>query len=106
MKPANHPPDAVLRAYGDLINQVFLFLRVRAHSDDFNHEELFDLADAMHNIGAIFVDYGAWTDDEKYRRLYLRPFDTKWSKGSIRLESFLESRLQEHLKSKGDVLEC
>src|SRR6266700_1088726 len=98
MKPIVHPPDAVLRAYGDLINQVFLFLRVRSHNKDLNHEELFDLADAMHNIAGIIMDYGAWTDDEKYRELYLRPFDAKWGKNSIRLEQFLESRLREHLK--------
>src|SRR5262245_55540902 len=76
MKPAVHPPDAVLRAYADLLNQVFLFLRSRSHSLD--QEELFDLADALHNIGGILADYGAWTDDENYRRLYLRPFDRRW----------------------------
>jgi hypothetical protein len=94
-KPVKHAPDAVLRAYGDLVNQVFLFLRGRSH-DDLNREEIFDLADAMHNIGGIFVDYGSWTDDEKYRQLYLRPFDTKWGKNGFGLEKFLQSRLEEH----------
>jgi hypothetical protein len=96
MKPVVHPPDAVLRAYADLLNQVFLFLRVRSHDKARDVEELFDLADALHNIGGILVDYGAWTDDEKYRRLYLRPFDVKWGSKSIRLEQFLQSRLDEH----------
>ena len=99
MEPIAHPPDAVLRAYGDLINQVFLFLRTRSRGDDLAEGELFDLADAMHNIAGIIVDYGAWTDDEKYRRLYLRPFDSKWGARSIRLEQYLEARLQQHLKS-------
>jgi hypothetical protein len=63
-----------------------------------DQEELFDLADAMHNIGGILADYGAWTDDEKYRQLYLRPFDSKCGNKSIRLEEFLQSRLDEHSK--------
>ncbi|HMF18403.1 MAG TPA: hypothetical protein VKE98_14430 [Gemmataceae bacterium] len=96
MKPVVHPPDAILRAYGDLINQVFLFLRASSHHID--HAELFDLADAMHNVATIVMDYGAWTDDKKYREYYLRPFDAKWGKTSIQLEQYLESRLQEHLK--------
>lgn len=98
MKPVIHPPDAILRAYADLLNQAFLFLRGRSHGKTLDQEELFDLADALHNIGGIFVDYGAWTDDEKYRRLYLRPFDRKWENKSIRLEEFLQTRLDEHLK--------
>jgi hypothetical protein len=98
MKAVVHPPDAVLRAYADLLNQVFLFLRGRSHDKGLDQEELFDLADALHNIGGILADYGAWTDDEKYRRLYLRPFDRKWGNKSIRLEEFLQSRLDEHLK--------
>jgi hypothetical protein len=93
VKPINHPPDAVLRAYCDLITQVFLVLRIRSHDKEFNREELFDLADAMHNISGIIADYGSWTDDEKYRRLYLRPFDAKWGNNSICLEQFIESRL-------------
>jgi hypothetical protein len=96
MKPVVHPPDAVLRAYADLLNQVFLFLRGRSHDKALDQEELFDLAETLHNIGGILADYGAWTDDEKYRRLYLRPFDKKWGSESLRLEEFLQSRLVEH----------
>jgi hypothetical protein len=73
MKPVVHPPDAVLRAYADLLNQVFLLLRGCSHDRALDEEELFDLAGALDNIGGILADYGAWTDDEKYRRLYLRP---------------------------------
>jgi hypothetical protein len=99
MKPVNHPPDAVLRAYADLPNQVFLFLRGRSHDHALDQEALFDLVDAMHNSSGIIVHYGSWTDDEKYRRLYLRPFDEKWGKKSLRLEQFLQSRLEEYLKN-------
>ena len=54
MKPVSHPPDALLRAYADLLDQVFLFLRGRSHGNAFDRIELFDLADAMHNISAHF----------------------------------------------------
>ena len=96
MNPIVHPPDAVLRAYADLLNQVFLFLRSRSHDKALELEELFDLGDALHNIGGILVDYGAWTDDETYRRLYLRPFDLKWGNKSLQMEQFLQSRLDQY----------
>lgn len=98
MKAVACPPDAVLRAYADLLDQVFLFLRGRSRAKALDHDELFDLADALHNIGGIVADYGAWADDEKYRQLYLRPFDRKWGNESMRLEEYLQSRLDEHLK--------
>jgi hypothetical protein len=99
MKPIVNPPDAILRAYADLINHVFLCLRLRGRSGEVDTEELFDLADAMHNVGDLIANYGAWTDDAKYRRLFLRPFDLKWEGRSIRLEEYLESRLKEHSAS-------
>ena len=58
MKPVHHPPDAILRAYADLLDQVFLFLRARSHDKGLDPKQLFDLADAMHNISAILADYG------------------------------------------------
>lgn len=96
MKSVQHPPEVVLRAYADLVNQVFLFLRGRSHASKLDQEEIHALADAMHNVGGIFADYGAWTDDEKYRELYLRPFDAQWGKSAFRLEDFLECRLREY----------
>jgi hypothetical protein len=95
MKPVLHPPDAVIRAYGDLLQHVFIYVRFR--SSEINSQELFDLADAMHNVASIITDYGDWTDDERYRELYLRPFDAKWGAQSIRLEEVLESRLRLYL---------
>lgn len=96
MKPVTHPPDVLLRAYGDLVNQAFLFLRGYSHGNEIDRSELHDLGDAMHNVAGIIMDYGEWTDDEKYRELYLRPFDAKWGTKSIRLEDFLESRIRVH----------
>lgn len=94
MKPVQHPPDAVLRAYADLLGQVFLYLRARSQAKALDRDEIHDLADALHNIGGLLADYGSWTDDEKYRRYYLRPFDAKWGSRGLHLEAFLESRLQ------------
>src|SRR5262249_10847047 len=99
MRPVIHPPDTVLQAYADLVNQAFVYLRCRSRDIALDQEEIFDLADALHNIGGIFADYGTWTDDEKYRRLYLRPFDRKWGDKGLRLEEFLQSRLDEHSKT-------
>jgi hypothetical protein len=94
MKPVVHPPDAILRAYADLINHVFLCLRNRSRTEDLGEAELFDLADAMHNVGDLITDYGSWTDDAKYREFYLRRFDEKWRGETMGLEEFLESRLK------------
>jgi hypothetical protein len=98
MKPVQHPPEVVLRAYADLVNQVFLFLRSRSHTSKSEQQEIQALADAMHNVGSIFSDYGAWTDDKKYRALYLRPFDSQWGRSTFRLEEYLDGRLQEYLR--------
>ncbi|HEX3314856.1 MAG TPA: hypothetical protein VHR72_08205, partial [Gemmataceae bacterium] len=97
-----HPPDAVLRAYADLINYIFLLLRITSRTDELSDECLFDLADAMHNIGGLISDYGAWTDDAKYRERYLRRFDEKWNGRNINLEAYVESRLKEYLKPGSD----
>jgi hypothetical protein len=51
----------------------------------------------MHNIAGIMTNYGGRPDDERYRELYLRPFDAKWGTRSIALEQFLESRLRVHM---------
>ncbi len=96
MKAPQLPPTPILRAYADLVNQVFLFLRGRSHAAKIDPEEIQALADAMHNVGGIFSDYGAWTDDAKYRELYLRPFDVCWGKRAIRLEEFLDARIRHH----------
>ncbi len=93
MKPVRHPPDEILRAYAELVNHTFLF--VRAHSGSPKDADVVHaLADAMHNVGAIFTDYGDWPDDEKYRTAYLRPFDAQWAQRAFSLEGFLESRLR------------
>ena len=98
-KPSvSHSPDKVLRAYADLLSQVLIYQRAMTGSKQANNQELRDLADAMHNIGHIFVDYGMVMDDEKYRTLYLRRFDHQWAVKGFGLEQFLESRLSVYSK--------
>lgn len=101
MKTVTHPPDATLWAYSKLLNQVFLYLRGRSRGrEPISGDQLFDLGDALHNISGIISDYGAWTDDEKYRELYLRPYDRRWASVSFSLESFLNEKIQEFRSEK------
>ena len=98
MRPASHPPDIVLRAYSDLLSHVLVFQRGLSVMRDVSMEEAADLADAIHNIAELLVDYGVRLDDEQYRALYLRPFDRRWAKDGFGLEQFLESRLNRYSK--------
>ena len=93
MKPLRYPPDIVMRAYMDLLGQVFLFLRGCGNSNAVDAQEVFALADALHNLPEMLTDYGAWTDDAKFRELYLRPFDECWAERAFSLEHFLDERL-------------
>src|SRR5262249_57151683 len=68
MKPVAHPPDANLRAYADLLNQVFLFLRGRSHDNALDQEHLFDLADALHQKGCPWGAFRRWTSFPCRRR--------------------------------------
>ena len=44
----------------------------------------------------MLLDYGGWTDDQKYRELYLKPFDRKWADRAFSLEKFVQEKVQEH----------
>jgi hypothetical protein len=96
MRPIIHPPDAVLRAYCDLLHRALVFQRNLRVMPDVSVNEASDLADAMHNIGSLLVDYGVCFDDQQYRELYLRPFDRRWAHEGFGLEQFLESRLKRY----------
>jgi hypothetical protein len=97
MKPLRLPPDTVLRAYMDLLGQVFLFLRGRSRNG-IDSGELFALADALHNVPELLTDYGAWVNDTKFRELYLRPFDERWAAKAFSLEEFLDRQLQSYAR--------
>lgn len=50
---------------------------LRNSSSSLAREQIHDLADALHNLPQ-FIWLGLWSDAE-YRRLYLEPYDRKWS---------------------------
>jgi hypothetical protein len=97
MNPLHYPPDALMRAYTDLLYQVFLFLR----SGGIETEELIHLTDALHNLSSMLTDYGVWIDDSEFRRLHLRPFDQRWRKQVFGLEKFLDERLAVYQQDDG-----
>ena len=94
MKPLRLPPEAVLRSYADLLRQVFLFLRGASHRGPIDPDLQFALADALHNVSELLTEYDVWVDDERFRDLYLRPFDESWSHKAFALEAFLDGRMK------------
>ena len=48
----------------------------------------------------MLTDYGAWTDDAKFRELYLRPFDECWAERAFSLEHFLDERLAHYARER------
>ncbi len=94
MKPVSHPPDAILRAYSDLLSHALVYFRGLAHLKGVNRQEVHDVADAIHNVSELLLDYGVRFDDEKYRAYYLRPFDRRWAHEGFGMEQFIESRLR------------
>ena len=85
----------------DLLTHTFVFLRNKALADGIEPQELSDLADALHNVPNILLDYGRWADDAEYREGYLRPFDKKWAQQAFSLEEFVRERLDVYGKSAG-----
>jgi len=77
----------------ELLGQMFLFLRGRSNPGGIESEELFALADALHNVPSLLTNYGDWIDDEKFREVFLRPFDRRWSVKAFSLEQFLNRQM-------------
>ena len=82
-------------AYADLVSRVFLDLGNHVFKEE---EQLHDLGDALHNISGILGRYAEWIDDEKYRNLYLRPYDMRWGDRGLALETFLQERIAHYSK--------
>lgn len=57
-------------------------------------QALSDLAEALHNIPDLLLDYGRWIDEPRYRKDYLRRFDDKWAERAFSLEAFILERLE------------
>ena len=94
VRPIHLPPEPILRTYMDLLAHVFVFLRNTALTRNIEPQELSDLADALHNVPNILLDYGRWTEEANFRETYLRPFDQKWAKKALSLEEFVKERLR------------
>jgi hypothetical protein len=93
------PPERIYRAYLYLVYQVFLIMRSSAYMGEDQARFLEDLGDAMHNVVDLISHYeGGRVDDDKFRHLYLRPFDAHWGKhpGSPpNLEQILDNFLED-----------
>ena len=89
------PEEIIQLAYADLVSEIFLRLRNGLFKDP---DQLHDLGDAMHNVSGILGDYGAWIEDQKYRKLYLKHYDSVWGAKGLALEAFLEERINYHSK--------
>ncbi len=87
----NMNEQVIIKAYADLVAEVFLRLRNGHFAAD---EQLRDLGDALHNISGILGEYGTWIDDAGYRRLYLRRYDSRWADKGLALEKFFDERMQ------------
>jgi hypothetical protein len=98
--PIKLPPEAILRAYSDLLTHTFLFLRNTVLTKEIESQMLFDLADALHNIPNILLDYGRWTDETNFREVYLRPFDKKWANHAFSLEKFVRETIEMYNEAK------
>jgi len=92
------PAQVIQAAYADLVSRVFLCIRNRVFKDE---DQLHELGDALHNVSAILGSYGAWIDDQEYRALYLRPYDSRWATKGLALESYLNERIEFHSKKTG-----
>lgn len=93
MKRGSVSTRTLQKAYSDLVSWVFRAIRNGIYASP---EELYDVADALHNANGVLADYGSWIEDEEYRRLYLQPFDSKWAHKTFSLEDYLKERIEHH----------
>lgn len=97
------PPEQLHRAYLYLVYQVFVLIRSSGRLGAEQGAFATDLADAMHNVTDLLSHYGdGWLDDQKFRKLYLRPFDERWSDhpaGGVSLEAILNQFMDENVRA-------
>ncbi len=89
------PEKIIQLAYADLVSEVFLRLRNDFFKD---RDQVHELGDALHNISGILGNYGSWIEDQEYRRLYLKHYDSLWGSKGLALEAFLDERIKFHSK--------
>jgi hypothetical protein len=99
------PPDPLHRAYLNLVYQSFLLIRSSERLGSEQGAFSTELADAMHNVVDLITHYDeGWLNDEKFRKMYLRPFDERWRgrRGIVSLEGILDQFLEDLNRSTGE----
>jgi hypothetical protein len=96
--PKKPAPVPAFSAGHHLLTEVFLYLR--KYSKNISLGQLFDLADALHNLPDMLT-FGDRFDHVEFRRTYFRYYDAKWSKGAkgsayFSLNEIFERALQAH----------
>ncbi len=76
--PINIAPEPYFSAVLYMLYEVALFMRNYANT--ISPEQLSDLGDAIHNVPESLAHYGRHLDEDTIRRVYLAPYDRKWSK--------------------------
>jgi hypothetical protein len=98
------PPDLLHRAYLNLVYQSFIMIRSSGRLGLEQGAFTTELADAMHNVVDLITHYDeSWLNDQKFRKMYLRPFDERWRgrHGIVSLEGLLDQFLEDFNRSSG-----
>ncbi len=74
-KPTELAPEPAFTAYHHMLCEVMLSLRARP---TVGPDQLFDLADALHNVPEFLTRNRGWSEAD-FRRVYLQPYDDKWA---------------------------
>lgn len=99
-RPLCLPPEPLLRAYLELIHSVFVDLRSSKRFGEEQEQYVYDLADAMHNIGFLIGEYDrGWLNDQKFRSMEIAGFDERWKdRGGLQLAQVLDGALEGYLR--------
>jgi len=89
LPPKSLAPEPYMTAVAYLLYEVSLFLR--SYHAQLEERQLFDLADAIHNLPMSLVAYNPECDIHFVRDLFLSRYDSKWvrSKGDFSLVTTL-----------------
>ena len=93
-------PEPCFSAY--LYLMYWVVVHIRSQAAQMPPEQIADLADAIHNIPEFLLENREW-DDEKFRHLFLEPYDEKWamSETDLSLVRTLERAIGEVKKRDG-----
>jgi hypothetical protein len=79
---------------------------MRNCSDRIPPEQLFALADAIHEIPSALIEYGVFIDEKEIRENFLAPYDRRWATtpDSFSLIKTLDEGIRQKLLMPTDVL--